>query len=76
MDDAGDQIGTRLLDQKREMTMNPNIVYILVDDTGYGDVWCLNESSKVRTCQQDTCSVAQRLAPTYHQREGARAKAG
>jgi arylsulfatase A-like enzyme len=31
----------------------PNIVYILADDMGYGDVSCLNPDSKIRTTQID-----------------------
>jgi arylsulfatase A len=31
----------------------PNIVYILADDMGYGDVSCLNEGSRIRTKHLD-----------------------
>lgn len=33
--------------------MTPNIVYILADDMGYGDVSCLNPDSKIRTRHLD-----------------------
>ena len=36
----------------------PNIVYILADDMGYGDVSCLNEESKIRTEQLDRLAAA------------------
>ena len=31
------------------MNKQPNIVYILADDMGYGDVSCLNKNSKIHT---------------------------
>ncbi len=34
-------------------TAKPNIIYILADDMGYGDVSCLNENSKIRTTHLD-----------------------
>ncbi len=35
--------------EKKEIPSQPNIIYILADDMGYGDVSCYNENSKIRT---------------------------
>ncbi|MDX1412971.1 MAG: sulfatase-like hydrolase/transferase [Candidatus Promineifilaceae bacterium] len=35
------------------MQDNPNIVYILADDMGYGDLTCLNPNSKINTVHLD-----------------------
>lgn len=38
--------------QNREIS-KPNIIFILADDLGYGDISCLNENSKIRTPNVD-----------------------
>jgi len=35
------------------MSTNPNIVYILADDLGYGDVSCLNPEGRIATPNLD-----------------------
>ncbi len=40
-------------DKSSEQTKNPNIIYILADDMGYGDVSALNDSSAWRTPNMD-----------------------
>ena len=34
-------------------TSKPNIIYVLADDMGYGDLSCLNPDSKIRTTHLD-----------------------
>jgi len=40
------------------MNKKPNIIYILADDMGYGDVSCLNEKSKIKTENLDKLASA------------------
>ena len=40
------------------MTDHPNIVYILADDMGYGDLSCLNKDSKIQTTHLDAMAAA------------------
>ena len=35
------------------MNQKPNLIYILADDMGYGDVSCLNEDSRIHTAHLD-----------------------
>lgn len=39
--------------QEESSNKNPNIIYILADDLGYGDVSCFNDSSKIQTPNLD-----------------------
>ena len=49
--DSGNSRSTAQLEPS--MSTTPNIVYILADDMGYGDVSCLNPSSKIQTRHLD-----------------------
>lgn len=39
------------------MTARRNIVYILADDMGYGDLSCLNENGKIHTRHLDSLAA-------------------
>jgi arylsulfatase A-like enzyme len=46
-------ICTSCQQNKEAETRHPNIIYILADDLGYGDISCLNDSSKIQTPNLD-----------------------
>ena len=48
------------------MTEQPNIVYILTDDMGYGDISCLNENSKIPTPNIDRLAHEGRIFTDAH----------
>lgn len=45
--------------------LNPNIIYIMADDLGYGDVSCLNAQSKLKTDNIDQLAKCEHY-PGYH----------
>ena len=45
---------------------NPNIIYILCDDLGYGDVKCLNENGKIATPNMDRLAAAGMIFTDAH----------
>lgn len=44
----------------------PNIIYILADDLGYGDLSCLNKNSKVQTPNLDALAASGRIFTDAH----------
>ena len=48
------------------MSELPNIVYILTDDMGYGDISCLNENSKIPTTNIDRLAGEGRIFTDAH----------
>jgi len=47
-------------------TNSPNIIYILADDMGYGDLSCLNENSKINTPNFDRLARAGMIFTDAH----------
>ena len=45
---------------------NPNIIYILCDDLGYGDVRCLNENGKIATPNMDRLAAGGMIFTDAH----------
>jgi len=45
--------GVIYLDKRCDLASMPNIIYILADDMGYGDLNCFNECSKIKTTYLD-----------------------
>ena len=48
------------------MTTKPNLIYILADDMGYGDLSCLNENSKIRTVHLDRLAAEGMICRDAH----------
>ena len=48
------------------MSTRPNIVYILADDLGYGDVSCLNPEGKIPTPNLDMLAAQGMLFTDAH----------
>ena len=45
---------------------NPNVIFILADDMGYGDVGALNPESKIKTPNLDANSPSAKIGPRRH----------
>lgn len=48
------------------MKRKPNIIYILADDMGYGDVSCLNAGSRIRTAHIDRLAASGMVCRDAH----------
>ncbi|MCA8973007.1 MAG: sulfatase-like hydrolase/transferase, partial [Planctomycetes bacterium] len=48
------------------MNTKPNLIYILADDMGYGDLSCLNENSKIRTVHLDRLAAEGMICRDAH----------
>ncbi|MEM1228045.1 MAG: arylsulfatase [Planctomycetota bacterium] len=46
-------VGPLRADDDKTNTQRPNIVFIMADDMGYGDVGCYNDASQIRTPNMD-----------------------
>ncbi len=51
---------------ERPASQLPNIVYILADDLGYGDLTCLNENSKIQTTYLDALAAGGMIFTDAH----------
>lgn len=47
---------------KEDARKNPNIIFIMADDLGYGDVSCFNEHSKIITPNIDQLAMDGEIA--------------
>ena len=52
--------------EHKHLIKGPNIVYILADDLGYGDVSCLNEDGKINTRNIDSIAKAGMIFTDAH----------
>ena len=47
------------------VAQSPNIIFILADDVGYGDVGCYNQDSKIPTPSMDSCPQKEYALQTH-----------